>query len=107
MDPNSEFQRQMVEYLESVHQGEFMTGNLEEICLDVDNAVKVRNYHAPTHTLLYPPPSACRNKNCTGCFGCWDLGVWWYKFKHTVHDLFWHSNAHECGGRCYTDGQES
>jgi len=27
MDPNSDFQKRIVEYLESVHVGEFMTGN--------------------------------------------------------------------------------
>jgi len=31
MDPNSEFQQKMVEYLESVHQGEFLMGSIEEI----------------------------------------------------------------------------
>jgi len=31
MDPNSEFQKEMVEYLESVHVGEFMTGTVDEV----------------------------------------------------------------------------
>jgi hypothetical protein len=29
MDPNSDFQKKIVEYLESVHVGEFMTGTIE------------------------------------------------------------------------------
>jgi hypothetical protein len=29
MDPNSDFQKKIVEYLESVHVGEFMTGTME------------------------------------------------------------------------------
>src|ERR1700683_1648744 len=29
MDPNSDFQKKIVEYLESVHVGEFMTGNMD------------------------------------------------------------------------------
>ena len=31
MDPESDFQKKMVEYLESVHMGEFITGSLEDV----------------------------------------------------------------------------
>jgi len=31
MDPDSDFQKKMVEYLESVHMGEFITGTLEDM----------------------------------------------------------------------------
>src|ERR1700679_3872042 len=31
MDPTSDFQQKMVEYLESVHLGEFMTGSIDEV----------------------------------------------------------------------------
>jgi len=31
MDPNSDFQKKIVEYLESVHVGEFMTGTMDEV----------------------------------------------------------------------------
>ena len=31
LDPESKFQKSMVEYLESVHQGEFFDGKLEDV----------------------------------------------------------------------------
>ena len=31
MDPESDFQKKLVEYLESVHMGEFITGNSEDV----------------------------------------------------------------------------
>ena len=31
MDPESDFQKKVVEYLESVHMGEFITGSLEDV----------------------------------------------------------------------------
>ena len=31
MDPNSEIQKKLMEYLESVHVGEFMTGTMDEV----------------------------------------------------------------------------
>jgi hypothetical protein len=31
MDPESDFQKKMVEYLESVHMGEFITGSLDDV----------------------------------------------------------------------------
>jgi len=36
MDPNSDFQKRIVEYLESVHVGEFMTGTMDEVKEQVD-----------------------------------------------------------------------
>jgi len=107
MDPNSEFQQKMVEYLESVHQGEFLMGSIEEIRHNVDAAEQNKNYQPPTHTLPDPPPPSCKVKACTGCFLCWSLGIWWHKFKYTVDDLLWRSNIHECGKRCFADGYDS
>jgi hypothetical protein len=37
MDPNSDFQKLMVEYLEGVHQGEFITGNMESVRVGVED----------------------------------------------------------------------
>ena len=38
MDPESDFQKKMVEYLESVHMGEFITGSLEDVKQNLDIA---------------------------------------------------------------------
>ena len=36
MDPNSDFQKAFVEYLESVHIGEFMTGTMDDVKANVE-----------------------------------------------------------------------
>jgi hypothetical protein len=107
MDPDSEFQKQMVEYLEGVHQGEFITRNMESVCVGVDEAEKLESYENLTKTLPERPPPACKQKTCKSCFNCTLLSVWWHKFKHTVDDLLWRSNIHKCGDNCYANGRES
>ena len=87
MDPNSDFQKKMAEYLESVHQGEFMNGTMEDIRDGIDLAEKEPTYIPPTMTLPDCPPPKCPLKRCTGCFFCTCLGLWWHKFKHVVDDL--------------------
>jgi hypothetical protein len=107
MDPNSDFQKKMVEYLESVHQGEFMNGTMDDVRDGIDLAEKEPRYLPPTMTLPDCPPPKCPHKKCSGCFFCTCLGLWWHKFNYVVDDLLWRSNIHECGPRCYSDGRES
>jgi hypothetical protein len=107
MDPTSDFQKKIVEYLESVHQGEFIKGSLEDIRTGIDDAESTTGYQPPTHILPECPPPKCQQNQCTGCFLCLCFGVWWHKFKCTADDLLWRSNIHECGARCYSDGRDS
>jgi len=85
MDPNSDFQKKMVEYLESVHVGEFLTGDMQSVKTDVENS-KLTNpeYVDPTETLPETPKTTCdgANKECQGKCECID--TWWSRFKHTV-----------------------
>ena len=46
----------MVEYLESVHMGKFITGSLENVKKNVDIAELDDEYKNPTETLPIPPP---------------------------------------------------
>jgi hypothetical protein len=97
MDPTSDFQKAMVEYLESVHIGEFMTGKMEEVKAKVDkNVAKNKEYQDPTQTLPIPPPPECPDKNCETCDNCKEMNKWQEQFEHTVDDLLLHSNVHEC-----------
>jgi hypothetical protein len=61
MDPASEFQRQLIEYLESVHVGEFLTGTQTEVLENVSQASKSAEYMDPTQTLPQPPPKHCKS----------------------------------------------
>ena len=65
MDPSSDFLKKIVEYLESMHVGEFMTGTMEEVKEQVDENNKVKEYRNPLQTLpdAPPEPTDCdRNK---------------------------------------------
>jgi hypothetical protein len=95
MDPNSDFQKKIVEYLESVHVGEFMTGTMEEVKEQVDENMKAKEYRDPTQTLPDAPsePTDC---DCNKCESCENTTNWWQNFKNTVDDLILRSNVHKC-----------
>ena len=90
MDPNSDFQKRIVEYLESVHAGEFMTGTMDEVKEQVDENMKVKKYRDPTQTLPDAPPEPAE------CESCENTASWWQIFKNTVDNLIVRSNVHKC-----------
>jgi hypothetical protein len=98
MDQNSEFQRKMVEYLESVHMGEFMTGKMEDVKKGLDIAELNDDYRNPTETLLIPPPSPCSKDECGSCESCQAINSWENQFKYDVDDILFRSNVHKCSG---------
>jgi Helitron helicase-like domain at N-terminus len=95
MDPNSDFQKQIVEYLESVHVGEFMTGTMDEVKEQVDENMKAKEYKDPTQTLPDAPPEST-DCDCNNCENCENTASWWENFKNTVDDLILRSNVHKC-----------
>ena len=70
MNPDSDFQRKIVEYLESVHMGEFITGTKEDVKKNLDIAELDNEYKNTTETLPTPPPSPCNKDDCSGCKSC-------------------------------------
>jgi hypothetical protein len=76
MDPTLDFQQKIVEYLESVHIGAFMTGTQEEVqhYIEIEKSQN-QNYQDLTQTLPDPPPSLCENKACDkeNCDNCQQL----------------------------------
>ena len=96
MDPDSEFQRKIVEYLESVHMGEFMTGKMGDVKKQLDLAELDDNYINPTETLpIPPPPLLCSQNECGTCESCQEINLWEDKFKTTVDDILFRSNVHK------------
>jgi hypothetical protein len=93
MDTNSDFQKKMVEYLESLCIGELLTGTKENISAETSEAM---DYKDPTCTLPVPPPAVCPKK-CKSCTNCKGKGsfAWWKDFKDTVDDLLLRSNIHK------------
>ena len=95
LDPESNFQKSMVEYLESVHQGEFYDGKLEDVIERVDEYQKNPEYIPPTKTMPESPPPLCQERNdCNVCDNCKSLESWWARFKVVVDDLVKRSNRH-------------
>ncbi|KII82907.1 hypothetical protein PLICRDRAFT_682664 [Plicaturopsis crispa FD-325 SS-3] len=98
LDKESEFQKKMVEYLESVHAGEFATGTKEDV-RDAVNKASVRpDYSDPTLTLPEQPPVPCAGKCPADCGRCAATKSWWDKYPYTVDDLLFRSNMHNCTG---------
>ena len=95
MDPNSDFQKKIVEYLESVHVGEFMTGTMDEVKEQVQENMKTQEYRDPTQTLPDAPPEPA-DCDCNKCESCKNTDSWWKDFKNTVDDLILRSNVHKC-----------
>jgi hypothetical protein len=93
MDVNSEFQKKLVEYLESLCVGQFMTGTKTEVSDNVTAASKDDNYVDPTYTLPDMPPSCSRcQRQCNS--QCIKQSKWWGNFKTCVDDILLHSNIH-------------
>ena len=60
MDPTSDFQTAIVEYLEGAHQGEFISGTMESVAADIQKRKEDNPTHiCPTETLPQPPPAEC------------------------------------------------
>jgi len=93
MDPNSDFQKKIVEYLEALCVGEFLTGTKSEISEKTKLASVAPEYKDPVRTLPESPPSPCTN-HVQECSNCDDRLSWWQKFKNTVDDLLMRSNLH-------------
>ena len=102
LDPNSEFQRHLVEYLETVHIGEFMTGTQAEVMGNVATASNKASYQDPTQTLPVPPPTQCY-LGCGTCGKCAALKLWEQQYAVEVDDLISKSNVHHCSGAASTD----
>jgi hypothetical protein len=98
MDPTSSFQKHIVEYLESVHIGEFMTGPAEQVMSDVHKRTQDANYKDPTQTLPEQLPPLCKHPKKDDCSRCKKQDSWWLTFKDTVDDILLKSNVHRCGG---------
>ncbi|KAF6761872.1 hypothetical protein DFP72DRAFT_778538, partial [Ephemerocybe angulata] len=110
MSEDSEFQKELTEYIESCFMGEFMTGSKEEVSarvpfipefedrgihtILVDDSNVPEGYQDPTLTMPEAPPSEfCEEPEMCRCQNCLDLLSWWERFKMTVDDILIRSNG--------------
>ena len=93
MDITLDFQKKMVEYLETFCIGQFLTGAKSEVFESVENQSQDVNYHDSTTILLTPPPPPC-DDSCKDCVCKGQRKSWWKEFNDTVDDILLRSNQH-------------
>jgi hypothetical protein len=116
MSEDSDFQHDLIAYLESCHIGEFLTGTMEEVSQKVpkSNNTKAQGIHTilveeevkcpdgyldPTLTMPEPPLGEfCDNEACQ-CPDCGDLNMWYEKMSSEVDDILLRSNIHKYFGK--------
>ena len=107
MQPESLFRRKLVEYLESCHAGDFISGSMDHVESAVKTASEKADYKNPTETLPEPPPSSCDHPMRNDCSSCKDLSAWTSKYQFTVDDLLLKSNVHKCSTNRNRDGSQN
>ncbi|KAF6741292.1 hypothetical protein DFP72DRAFT_755901, partial [Ephemerocybe angulata] len=111
MCEDSEFLRELTEYMESCFVGEFLTGSKAEVServhivpesedrgihtILIDTTDIPEGYQDPTLTLPEAPPEEfCDEPESCRCENCLALLSWWERFKFTVDDILMRSNVH-------------
>jgi hypothetical protein len=109
LDPNSDWQKRLIAWLESCHIGEFMRGTQDEVLENVARCSKQESYRDPTETLPQPPPPLCESKHDLdeNCDKCDELSKWWKYFDNVVDDLVSKSNVHNCDRGINKDGSSN
>ena len=105
MDPTSDFQTAIVQYLEGAHQGEFINGTMDTVAADIQKRKENNPTHiCPTETLPQPPPAECliehvNDQEKSKCQTCIDYSAWWTKYMEEVDEILYQSNRHMCRQR--------
>ena len=102
MDPASNFQKAMVEYLENCHKGEFINGTMETMAKKPDQDKISNPTKIPlTESLPKPPPHSCKDEHEEGakCLQCEKYRAWWKQYKDEVDEIVYQSNVHKCKDR--------
>ena len=95
MDPTSDFQKRMIDYLESAHQAEYVDSTEDIVRGELDDKEEQTSYVKPSETLPLPPPRYCDCK-VDGCMHCIKYREWKTYYKSTVNDIIFRSNRHTC-----------
>ncbi|TRM55928.1 hypothetical protein BD626DRAFT_415190, partial [Schizophyllum amplum] len=90
--PGSDFEKDMIRYLEEMQTGQFLTGDMDDVKKRVEEA---SSYEDPTQTLPDPPPNRCACSR-TPCSCAEARASWWARFKSVVDDLILRVQIHKC-----------
>ncbi|KAF9458817.1 hypothetical protein BDZ94DRAFT_1330870, partial [Collybia nuda] len=95
MDPNSPFLQELVKYLESTYNEDFLTGSKADVESVIITAEAQPEYIRPMQTMPEPPPEPCQ-KRCEACESCKSVKSWWQRFEKTVDDIIFRTHVHTC-----------
>lgn len=107
LDPDSDFHKSLLDYLDSVHSGDFLSGSQTEVEENVDKMMSHEDYQNPTEMLPVPPPAGVCSDNCSKCEQCVWQQNWLGTFQKTVDDLLLKSNTHQCTTNRNKDGSQN
>ncbi|KAJ6512501.1 hypothetical protein C8R45DRAFT_781921, partial [Mycena sanguinolenta] len=114
MSPDSVFQKKIIAYLESAHQGDFVNGTLEDVKArrgksfvlnptpEEEDRESTTEYKVPLFTLPEVPPPLCervhhKDETQGPCQRCEDWTNWVAKYEHEVDDIWLRTNLHNKG----------
>ena len=127
LDADSEFQKRLVEYLESVHIGEFIGSTMDDMSTKMSELkTECPDRIPPTEELPTAPvshsdhsetlvqPQLCAENVALSqahkpyadsnayddSNSCPECSGWWNKFVDTVNELIWRCNVHSCRYGC-------
>ena len=108
MDPDSDFQKKVIEYLESVHVGEFLTGKQDEVLAQMQQEKDNETFVDPSQSLPTPPPLPCNVPDCgdNACSACSSLNSWWGYFRKQVDYILAQTNIHKCRSTVDDQGRQ-
>ena len=102
LDSSRPFQTKIVEYLESLHKGEFIDRTMSSVQAEIEESEKQDPTRIPpTESLPEPPVYSCEEE-CFCCKQCEKSQSWWNVFKSTVNEIVYRSNIHQCHIGCTT-----
>ena len=107
---NSVWQKKVIDWLESCHTGDFLTGSYAEVSESVGKKREEEGYIDPTQSFPEAPPKKCDkiHGDLKGeeerCESCRNTAEWADRYATTVDDLLLRSNVHSCNRGMNKDG---
>ncbi|KAJ3544805.1 hypothetical protein NMY22_g2652 [Coprinellus aureogranulatus] len=108
MNADSDFTKDIIQYLESCQVGEFANGTMEELQekLELPRVLTPGSRRVPKPVFRFPDPAGlfpvpppvkhCVNYTVCDCLDCVELRKWEEHFTFTVDHVIYRSNIHGC-----------
>ncbi len=105
LSDDSEFRIQLVQYLESVHRGDYFTDPQETVNAMRHEESLHPGYYDFAEVLPVSPPSHCEKvAGCDECIAGNTSESWWTYFRQMVDMVVSKCNIHSCHSNTWADG---